>query len=76
MLFKWLHKEEFDKEHYCDEGQRIGKDSSDIEYLEVNINLKAHSVGATKQLDNEHDLPDQRNSRSGSGCEIRLQLRE
>src|SRR5215475_9233149 len=60
MSFNWLHQERFDHQHHGDEGESIGENSGHVEQLEGGPDLEAHPVGPPEQLDDEHDLPDQR----------------
>src|SRR3979409_1971294 len=60
MSFKRLHQERFDHQHHGDEGESIGENPGDVEYLERRPDLEADPVGAPEQLDDEHDLPHQR----------------
>src|SRR5688500_6492685 len=76
MSFKGLHHQKLDQEHDGHEGQRIGEDRRYVEELETEIDLETDSVGAAKQLDDKHDLPDQRNAGSRRCRQIGLQLRQ
>src|SRR5690606_21541990 len=76
MSFKRLHQKEFDEEHDRHEGQRVGQDRSDVEELEIEMDLEADAVRAAEQFDHQHDLPDKRYARTRGGGEIGLQLRQ
>jgi hypothetical protein len=60
MSFKRLHQTRFDCQHDGNEGESIGQDARDVEQLECNPDLEADAVRTPEQLDNEHDLPNQR----------------
>ena len=75
-VFNGLHQDEFDDQHDCDEGQRIGQDGGDVEQLESKVDLETDAVGAAEQLDHQDDLPDQRDARPRRGGQIGLQLRQ
>ena len=76
MSFKGLHQKEFDEEHDRHEGQGIGENRSDVEELEIEMDLEADAVRAAEQFDHQDDLPDQRYARSRGGGEVGLQLRQ
>ena len=76
MSFKRLHQEGFDHQHDGDEGERIGQDFRHVEQLERNPDLEAHAVGTPEQLDDQHDLPDQRQSGARRGRKIGRKLRQ
>ena len=76
MSFKRLHQEGFDRQHDGDEGQSIGEDARDVEQLERDPDLEADAVRPAEQLDDQHDLPDQRQAGAGRGREIGRELRQ
>src|SRR5262249_4444884 len=76
MSFKRLHQERFDCQHDGDEGESIGQDARDVEQLERNPDLEADAVRTPEQLDNEHNLPNQRQAGAGGGSEIGCELRQ
>src|SRR5262245_46746463 len=76
MSFNWLHQERFEHQHHGDEGESIGENSGHVEQLERGSDLEAHSAGAPEQLDNEHELPYQRQPGAGSGRKIGGKLRQ
>src|ERR1700757_2654320 len=74
--FKGLHQKGFDRQHDGGEAQRIGEDSCHIEQLERNPDLESDAVRPAQQLDEEHDLPHQREAGARRCREIRQELRE
>src|SRR5207302_1078457 len=54
----------------------IGQDARDVEQLERNPDLEANAVRAPEQLDNEDDLPNQRQAGTGGRGEIGRELRQ
>src|SRR5437764_6094863 len=65
MSFKRLHQKRFDCQYDGDEGESIGQDARDVEQLERDPDLEANAVRTPEQLDNEHDLPNQRQAGKG-----------
>src|ERR1700733_9062671 len=76
ISFKRLHHECFDCEHDGDEGESIGQDFRHVEQLEGGADLEAHAIGPAQKLDDQYDLPDQRQAGTRRGGEIRRQLRQ
>ena len=76
MSFKRLHQEGFDRQHDGDEGESIGQDAGDVEQLECDADLETDAVGTSEQLDDEHDLPDQRQAGAGRCRQVRRELRQ
>ena len=76
MSFKRLHQEGFDRQHDGDEGESIGQDAGDVEQLERDPDLEADAVRTPEQLDDEHDLPDQRQAGARRCGEIGRELRQ
>src|SRR5262245_39738703 len=60
MSFKRLHQEGFDCQHHGDEGESIGQDAGHVEQLEGDPDLEADAIGTPEQLDDQHDLPYER----------------
>src|SRR5208283_317137 len=71
-----LHDKGFDAEHQRHEGQRIGEQHEHVEELEGRIDLEADPVRAAQELDDQHDLPDERKPRARRRGEIRRKLRQ
>src|SRR5262252_6558941 len=65
MSFKRLHHECFDCQHDGDEGESIGQDAGNVEQLKRHADLEADPVWPPQKLDDQHDLPDQRQTGTG-----------
>ncbi len=76
MSFKRLHQERFDDQHHSDESESIGQDARHVEQLERNPDLETDSVGSSEQLDDQDDLPHQRQPRACRCSKIRRELRQ
>jgi hypothetical protein len=50
--------------------ETFGQDARDVEQLERNADLETDAVRTPEQLDNEHDLPNQRQAGAGGGGEV------
>src|SRR5215472_8571769 len=74
--FKGLHQKRFDRQHDGCEAQRIGEDSCHIEQLERNTDFEPDAVRPSEQLDDEHDLPDERKARARRSRQIGEELRQ
>src|SRR6516165_781018 len=72
--FKGLHQQIFDCEHDGYKGDGVAENGRHVEELEVEVELKAHPVWPTEQLDHQNNLPDQGDTRSRGGREIGLKL--
>src|ERR1700744_4158923 len=75
MSLERLYNKCLDPKHEGDEGQRVGQQQFQVETLESRIDLEADAVRAAESLDDEDDLPDQRQAGAGRsrniGCELR-----
>src|SRR5690242_7849127 len=74
--FKGLHQKGFDCQHDGGEAQRIGEDTCHIEQLERNTDLEADAVRTAQQLDDEDDLPHQRQTGARRGRQVGQELRQ
>src|SRR6516225_4182955 len=63
--FQRLQNPPLSREHDGDEGKRVGDQTLDIKKLEEDLDRVADAIGAAEQLDNQDDLPDQREPRAG-----------
>src|SRR5262249_13464617 len=70
MSFKRLHQKRFDCQHDGDEGESIGQDAADVEQLKGDPDLETDTVRPPEQFDNEHDLPNQRQTGGGLCSEL------
>ena len=71
-----LNDHVFNEKHHPDKGQRIDENMRRLELLKIEMDAKAHPVRATEKLDNQHDLPDDRNAVSRGDRKPGRQLRQ
>src|SRR5271165_873563 len=74
--FERLQDTPLDREYDGYEGERIGDQTPDVKKLEEDLDRVADAIGTAEQLDDEHDLPDQREPCAGSNQKKRRQLRQ
>src|SRR3984957_1066239 len=74
--FKRLYQKAFDHEHEGDERDRIAQYPGHVEQREGRAQHEAHAVGASDQLDHEHDFPDDREAGTRTGGQVWRQLRD
>src|SRR5215471_17887359 len=74
--FKGLHQKRFDRQHDCGEAQGIGENTCHIEELERNTDLESDAVGPSQELDDEDDLPHQRQAGARRRRDVRTELRQ
>ena len=76
MAFKRLNHEGFDDQHHRGERQGVGEQQGDVEQLEGLVDLEADAVRPADQLDDQHDLPHQRQAGAGRGGDVGRELRQ
>src|SRR6516164_8962568 len=74
--FQRLQNTPLNGEHDGDKGKRVGDQSPDVKKLKEDLDRVAYAIRAAEQLDDQHDLPDQREPRAGSDQKKRRQLRQ
>src|SRR5258707_14279292 len=73
--FKRLHHEAFDDKHKHDKADRIAQYLGHVEQRESRPQDESDPVGASDQLDHQHDLPDDGKPGTRTCREIRRELR-
>src|SRR5271169_6102771 len=74
--FKRLQNTPLHREDDGHEGKRVGDQSPDVKKLKEDLDRVADAIRAAEQLDDQHDLPDQREPRAGSDQKKRRKLRQ
>src|SRR6516164_3434021 len=64
--FQRLQNTPLHREYDSDEGERVGDQAPDVKKLEEDLDRVADAIWAAEQLDDQHDLPDQREPGAGS----------
>src|ERR1700675_4041067 len=72
--FKRLYQKAFDHKHNHDEGDRIAQYLGHVEQRECRTQDEPHAIRASDQFDDEHDLPDDRETGTRTGRQIRREL--
>src|SRR5262249_45759401 len=76
IAFQGLHEKVLYNEHNGTQGDRRGEDRDHVEQRKRGTEHKSNPVGSANQLDDKHDLPDDRNAGPKRRGKIRRELRQ